>query len=379
MRSVNLTISVLIGLLMLGIACREEKAAWTGKIEIVNGVTNVSNPVRPKFENRTLVLDEELSIGEDKGRPEYIFSGIGGLAVDEQGNIYAIDSREAVVRVFDQQGRYVRTIGRRGQGPGETQYPVFVQITTQGELAVYDYSVARMLFYSLDGTYLRQKTTPRPVMPIGLDSQGGLIAQYILAPPPLGGKLILKLDRDYSSEQELAREEKGKERGLFDIGRPTCYVALSPSDMIIWGDSNQYDLHILNADGELVMRIIKEFNPLNITSEEENEYRQKYAEPLKAGMTISFRGKWPAFSGLFVDDEGSIFVRTYERAGGGANSFYYDVFSKDGVFESKVVMPITLDKNSVWKNGRVYTVERDDNGLPLVKIYRITWRTARQK
>ena len=377
MRSANLTISVLVAFSMLGIGCQKEKATWTGKIEIVNEITNVLNPIKPKFENRALFLDEELSIGEDKERPEYIFSGIGGLAVDEQGNIYAIDSREAVVRVFDHQGMYVRTIGRKGQGPGETQYPVFVQATPQGELAVYDYSVARMLFYSLDGNYLRQKTTPRPVLPIGLDSQGGLIALYILAPPPINGKLILKLDRDYGSEQELAREEKGKER-RFDIGRPTCYAALSSSDMIIWGDSNQYDLHILNPDGKLVMRITKEFNPLNITSEEENEYRLKYAEPLKAGMTISFRAKWPAFSWFFVDDEGHIFVKTYERAGAGANSFYYDVFNKDGVYESKVVIPVNLDRNSLWKNGKVYTIERDENGLPLIKRHRVTWRAERR-
>jgi len=120
---------------MLGLGCREDKAAWTGRIEIVDGGTNVHNPNGPKFENRTLDLAEDLSIGEDKGRPESIFSRIGGLAVDEPGNIYAVDSREAVVRVFDEEGGYVRTIGRRGQGPGETQYPVFVQVTAQGELA----------------------------------------------------------------------------------------------------------------------------------------------------------------------------------------------------------------------------------------------------
>jgi hypothetical protein len=127
------------------------------------------------------------------------------------------------------------------------------------------------------------------------------------------------------------------------------------------------------------MRITREFTPMNITSEEENEYRQKYAEPLKAGMTISFRGKWPAFSGLFVDDEGRIFVRTYERAGGGMGSFYYDVFDKDGIFESKVVMPVTLDKNSVWKNGSVYTVEKDESGLPLIKRHRVTWKEGGQR
>jgi len=378
MRSTNTTVSVLVAFSMLGIGCQKERATWTGKIEIVDGITNVSNPAKPKFENRVLILDEELSIGEDEGRPEHLFSEIGGLAVDEQGNLYAIDSREAVVKVFNEQGTYVRTIGRKGQGPGETQYPIFAQVTAQGELAVYDYSVARMLFYSLDGTYLRQKTTPRPVMPIGLDSLGSLVAQYILAPPPLGGKMILKLDRDYGSEQGLVREETGKERG-FDIGRPTCYAVLSSGDMIIWGDSSQYILHKLSQAAELAMKITKEYNPLSITSEEESEYRHKYAEPLRAGMTISFRSKWPAFSGLFVDDEGRIFVRTYERAGTGANSFYYDVFNKEGVYESKVIITLNLDRYSVWKNGKVYTVEKDEAGLPLIKRHRATWRTGSQK
>jgi len=60
-------------------------------------------------------------------------------------------------------------------------------------------------------------------------------------------------------------------------------------------------------------------------------------------------------------------------------SFYYDVFNKDGIFESKVVMPVTLDKNSVWKNGRVYTVEKYENGLPLIKRHRVTWRAVSQR
>jgi len=170
----------------------------------------------------------------------------------------------------------------------------------------------------------------------------------------------------------------GKERA-FDIGRPSCYAALSSSNTIIWGDSGQYILHVLNPDGTLVMRIIKEFYPKALTSEDENEYRQKYAEPLKAGMKISFRDNWPAFSGLFFDDEGRILVKTYDRVGGNADSFYYDVFNRQGVYESKVVMPVTLDRYSIWKNGRVYTVETDEEGSPLIKRHRITWRTRAQR
>ena len=91
-------------------------------------------------------------------------------------------------------------------------------------------------------------------------------------------------------------------------------------------------------------------------------------------MQIAFRDRLPAFSGLFFDDQGRILVRTYERAGGKPDSFSYDVFDQDGVYESKVAVPVTLDGNTVWKDGRVYTVENDENGLPLIKRHKIVWK-----
>jgi len=373
MRTAELSIFALVALSIIATGCRGERAAWTGRIEIVDGVTVVHNPSRPRIEDRVLILEEDLSIGQEGGRPEYLFSGIGGLTVDAEGNIYAIDASEAAVRVFDKKGGYLRTIGRKGQGPGETQYPIFIQITAQGELAVYDYSAARMLFYSLDGIYLRQKATSRPMLPLGLDSQGRLVAQMILAPPPLGGKVILRLDRAYGSAQEIAREEMGKDR-MFDIGRPSCYAALSSDDMILWGDSGQYSLFLMSPNGKLVKRIVKEFHARAITNEEKVEYREEFAEPLKAGMKISFRDRFPAFSGVFFDDQDRILVRTYDRVSASRDSFYYDVFNKEGVYEAKVDVPVTLDRNTVWKDGKVYTVESDESGLPFIKRFRITWK-----
>lgn len=375
MRSASLFISVFIGLSILGMSCREEKVSWPGRIENIDGVTIVHNPAKPKYEDRLLAMEADLSIGQDSGKPEYLFSQIGDLAVDGRGNIYAIDSREAAVRVFDRDGGYVRTIGRQGQGPGETQYPVFIQITAQGELAVYDYSAAHMLFYSLDGVHLRQKRTSRIVYPIGLDPEGRLIAQQILAPPPKGGKVILLFDHDYGSELEIAREEMGQGR-VFDIGRPSCYGALAPNDTVLWGDSKEYVLYVLSPDGRLIRKIIKESRHQPITDREKDEYRAKYADALKYGMQISFRDRFPAFSGLFFDDEARVFVRTYERTGGSGDSFYYDVFDREGVYESRVAVPVTLDRNSVWKDGRVYTVETNENGLPVIKRHRVTWRTG---
>ena len=110
-----------------------------------------------------------------------------------------------------------------------------------------------------------------------------------------------------------------------------------------------------------------------MTEADRDEYRAKYAEALKHGMQIAFRDLFPAFSGLFFDDQGRILVRTYERVGGSGGLFSYDVFDKDGVYECRVTVPINLDGRSVWKAGKVYTAEHDDNGLSLIKRHRITW------
>lgn len=384
MRSFRLTILVLIALSsMVWMECWGDQANELQGLERVIPVTKVHNPAKPRFKDRAIVLDEELSIGKGKGGREYTFSKIEDLAVDEHGNIYAIDSDEAAVRIFNKEGRYVRTIGHRGQGFGEMQEPVFIQVTAQGELAVYDhhqsYIESFLLFYSLEGKFLRQKKIlPFAMYPIGMDSKGYLLGQYFFAPPD-GRKAIVRFDTD-GGVTEFGREMEFRKDKVLDIGRPSCYGALSPDDRILYGDSKEYRLFLWSADEETCKMITKTLRrPPEITEMERQEYRNKYAEILKKGVKFSFRTRWPAFSGLFVDDEGRIFVKTYERTRGGLDSFYYDVFNKEGVYEAKVTIPVTLDNNSVWKNGRVYTVETKKNGLPLIKRHRVTWKEGGQR
>jgi hypothetical protein len=144
--------------------------------------------------------------------------------------------------------------------------------------------------------------------------------------------------------------------------------------VVLWGDSREYRLYMLSPEGKLLKRIVKETRPRAITEAERDGYRDKHADALKFGMQLSFRDRFPEFSGVFFDDKGRLFVRTYERADGRPDSFIYDVFAPDGVYESKVAVPATLDRNSVWKDGRIYTVESDEGGLPLIMRHKVVWK-----
>ena len=90
---------------------------------LANGRVVVSNPdLAAVGEGRTLELVEELRIGAgfgtDADGPE-LFGKVISLAVDEDENTYVADYESRDIRVFDRGGNFVRTIGRRGEGPGE--------------------------------------------------------------------------------------------------------------------------------------------------------------------------------------------------------------------------------------------------------------------
>jgi hypothetical protein len=318
-------------------------------------------------------LEKDLSIGKAEGEREYIFSRMAGVSVDGEGRTYIIDRADANVRVFDGNATYSKTIGRKGQGPGETQMPVFVQITSRDEVFIYDYASPRAVYYSLDGRFLRQTPAGHPLLPLKLDSRGNLVGFEILAPPPRGGKILKKYDPIFNLLATFAREESGKPR-VFEIGRPALYGCVTPGDNVVWGNSETYLLHVLNSKGELVRTIEREYDPVKITSNDREECQKKYAELLRAGFEIVFHDHFPAFGGIFADDGGRLFVKTYERAEGAAGSFFYDVFDPEGRYEAKVPLAMDLSAGSVWRNHKLYVIESDAQGFQMVNRYAVSWQ-----
>lgn len=87
-------------------------------------------PRTPAFDVPQRPLSQSLAVGrvfaeigkEDESGP-YMFGGIGAVAMGGDGVIYVGENSTFEIRLFDQQGRHLKTVGRRGRGPGEFMYP----------------------------------------------------------------------------------------------------------------------------------------------------------------------------------------------------------------------------------------------------------------
>ena len=107
---------------------------------------DTSIPLSSLFKNvRTIVLETGDS---------YLIGSLDDLQVFD-GYIYILDSRKAKsLFVFDMEGRFIRKIGRVGNGPGEySEIKDFTLDTKNGFIFLLG-AVNRVLKYQLDGTYV---------------------------------------------------------------------------------------------------------------------------------------------------------------------------------------------------------------------------------
>jgi hypothetical protein len=77
--------------------------------------------------------------GEDEGPESFFRIGQTSVTADADGNLYIMDTGNHRIVIFDHAGNHLRTLGRRGGGPGEFQmWPSGITIERAGTINVYD-------------------------------------------------------------------------------------------------------------------------------------------------------------------------------------------------------------------------------------------------
>jgi hypothetical protein len=349
-----------------------QKAEWKGKIEEENGVIVVKNPKQPMYGEEVFRIKEELSIGEQKGRAEYMFSQARDIAVDEEEKIYILDIRECHIKVYNKNGEYLKTIGKKGQGPGEMRLPGALVFTPHQEILVNDASARKLNFFTLDGKFLRAVSQTKMWLFSNpkADQKGNIIAGYMIP----GQEVIYDLKKFDSQLKDLFTifSTRLLKYPYMNPLFPRCYWEVTGEDNIIWGFSDKYELYVLNPEGKLLKKILKDHTPVKITQEEKDDIineRWGGYENMPPETKLVWNKHHNAFIFLSLDEEGRIFTRTYEKAADG-KTYYYDVFDSEGKYIAKIPLKA---RPIVWKMNKLYTIEEDEEGFQMVKRYRVSW------
>jgi len=337
---------------------------WKGTITKEGDVIVVRNPKEPMFRGEALTFIEELTIPTSGPRDLYLISEIRNTTLDDEGRIYVLDGKSSDIKVFDAAGKYIRTIGRKGQGPGELHLPSQLSINrTSNELCVVQ-SSRRISFFSLDGPFLRNLTTSTIWGLMGkVDSAGNIVLTEGLVTPPDPSYALKKFDAKMDFIAELARTPANKPTA-FDAFFPAARWTIDDQDNVIYGYPKTYELLVFSAQNKLVRKIQKEHDPIKVTDAEVAEEKKDLPE----GITPAFSKFHPAFRNILADDEGRIYVQTWRKDPNG-QCVFYDLFDKEG----RYLAVLTLKERAMIRKGKLYSVEEDEDGYQTIKRYAVTW------
>ena len=93
---------------------------------------------------------------ETRWNEPFDFDTPQSIRVHEDGKVYVVDSGNHQLVVFDASGKVWRTIGRKGQGPGELVSPTDMGFLKDGSLLVADSGNRRVQRLDAEGSYLAQ-------------------------------------------------------------------------------------------------------------------------------------------------------------------------------------------------------------------------------
>lgn len=109
----------------------------------------IGNPAHAST-SRITHLKELWRVGDSEDDGE-IFGQIADVVTDQDGNVYLLDRQAVDVRMFSRAGKYLRSFGREGEGPGEFRRPVGLVVTPANQIGVYQSNPVKLVLFDQAG------------------------------------------------------------------------------------------------------------------------------------------------------------------------------------------------------------------------------------
>jgi len=152
-----------------------------------------------------------------------------------------------------------------------------------------------------------------------------------------------------------------------DQGRRLLYNCLN----------NQYTIDVYDKVGKLIRKIHRIYEPIPFTDEDAKEFYKNFENApnplfLKIAKKIDLPKIKTITTRMIVDSQGNFWMATYEKKKENEILYAaYDVFNRDGYYDSKIWLDRSPD---LFAKGKVYRMETDEEtGYRFLKRYRIIW------
>ncbi|NOR52766.1 MAG: 6-bladed beta-propeller [Candidatus Aminicenantes bacterium] len=388
----NLLIFLLAALFIWSACSKKPESA--ASVEVIDGVEYIHNTATPLYPEKNVSFEEDLSIEPEDEEGNILLYYPGRYAVDNNENIYISDYQDQVIKVFDPKGQWMRTIGRKGNGPGEFQNIGRLVLLPDGRLLVLDGSIKRLSLFDAKGNFINNHNFQNNAYNIFLAGPSFYAREEITYGKVIEAWLLERLLHvkayDYSGNELFSFGEfvHYHSQVIDEEGRRFT-ISPKPFDVrsILVGDSinnrlfhclnDKYLIEVYSQDGKLFRKIDRPYQLLPVTEEDKKKYVEGFTRSSEKDRALIEKNVVmpklkPITDTMIVDDAGNLWVKTHEeKEEGGVVMTAYDIFNPDGHYAFRVWKDI---QPGFFKKGKMYRMKRDEEtGYRTLKRYRIIW------
>ena len=320
------SVTVAVASLFLLYGCSSEPEIEIPEdIAAMENVALFSGDVAPAYE---IELNRVAEFGDTD---EIFIRNISGIAVDDDGRLFMADSQEAKIHVYNKNGEYLKSMGRRGEGPGEFT-ATFNPRLQNDKLYVLDTQQQRVsVFDALNYQFIRNIPLGGGSMdisgfPVGFEplSDNRILATYnsmvrdgdrFIRTPMLkimdahGEELASDIVELTPGEMFMIQSETSIQIMSLPFMRQSHRV-LDGNENLLWGYTGRVHLKFVSLDGEYLRSIYysRSNPPLNRSAMLANFEDEGVRESVRA---LDIPETRPAFQAFRVDDENRIWITLF--------------------------------------------------------------------
>ncbi len=356
------------------------------EVETVGDMVFVHNPALPLQPDLRVEFVEELVIGGEETAGDAMLYQPSDILVDGQGFIHVSDYRDAVIKVFDPEGRYVRTIGRKGEGPGEFQSLLDMTFLEDERLLVLDLRARRSSLFDRGGDFLQSHPWKNSHFQILFTDETGYLCDenlYGSDPKLLVNKLDFKGNEleNWGEFTPVGFQTKRVGDSMLSITiphTPHSIFAGDPARKRLYHCLNDtYLIEVYEPPGKLVRKIDRPYQKVPFTQKDTDEYyagvdRRQNPQFSEMARDVELPKVKTISENMLVDDRGNLWVATHELDESGEESRRaWDIFNPDGHYLTRLWLTINPGG---FRDGKMYRLHSDEaTGFRTVRRYSVTW------
>ena len=324
------------------IVCGYNEEYYT--LKIVDGIREIHN-LKPQWGNEQKVeLEFVQKIGGlDAIDEDYILFRPSDVALDNEGNIYVLDSGNHRVQKYDSNGIYLSTFGKKGKGPGEFESPSSLSIDAENNILVNDKGVVKYLDQS--GFEFKRINLVPPANNTHILPSGNFISGStgIRGAPNELLPLSNIYDKDGNHVTDFG-EPVEHNNFLANINENLIYYAFDNNSNYFLTFRSKNRIEKFSSEGKLQYRMT----------------RQLRFEPKPATYKGSGVDQWPDFftKGIGNDDKDRLWVVTMHDP----ESVEFEIYDPEGILLGYVPW-VEINNSSILRiiNDRMFLIDRSND------------------